>query len=113
MGATVGRMMDRCGSADGDEAPLTDARPAKRVAVPGPDAFSRAVASSAVISRVLGYSDLATVLTLDATSKRVQAASRNTEYEIDIYSARIPDGASHRANDRYVQYWARRHSSAN
>ena len=36
-----------------------------------------------------------------------------TEYELDIYDTYVPDGtARHRSNDKYVQYWARRLSSA-
>ena len=36
-----------------------------------------------------------------------------TEYELELYDKYVPDGtARHRSNDKYVQYWARRLSSA-
>ena len=47
----------------------------------------------------------------------IRALSRrsidNTEYELDIYCDHIPDRAKrHRTNDKYVQFWTRRMSSA-
>ena len=36
-----------------------------------------------------------------------------TEYELELYDTYVPDGtARHRSNDKYVQFWARRLSSA-
>ena len=64
------------------------------------------------LASLLGGLAPAAVDHLRALSRR---SIDNTEYEIDIYPTRLIDAGepvSHRTNDRYVEYWARRHAAA-